>query len=166
MTHSVSLSPLGSEFNDFLFAPIGQDRNDVPLSVLSALARLDIDPWQEASRLAQLPGETAAQRLTSLIGSLPAGSSLYFDPATIAARLIKLLPRRTAPNIPSRGLIPDAGEAAKFRFGLGMYAVFIVFMLTAQWMTASHQPPAQVDGVQAPAASAVAAQTPPLKIGQ
>jgi hypothetical protein len=30
------------------------------LSVLSALARLDVDPWKEAANLAQLPEETAA----------------------------------------------------------------------------------------------------------
>ena len=53
---------LGTEFDDFLFAPIVEDRNDMPLSVLSALARLDIDPWQEADKLARLPGETATQR--------------------------------------------------------------------------------------------------------
>jgi hypothetical protein len=67
MISSVSISVLGAEFDDFLFAPIGKDRNGTPLSVLSALARLDIDPWQEADKLSQLPGETAVQRLTSLI---------------------------------------------------------------------------------------------------
>jgi hypothetical protein len=61
MTRSPSISVLGSEFDDFLFAPIGEDRNDMPLSVLSALARLDIDPWHEAAELARLPGETATQ---------------------------------------------------------------------------------------------------------
>jgi hypothetical protein len=166
MTHSAAMSPLGSEFNDFLFAPIGEDRNDMPLSVLSALARLDIDPWQEAGRLAQLPGETATQRLASLIAALPAESSLYLDPGTIAARLIKLLPRRATPNIPPRGLLSDASETAKFRFGLGMYAVFIVFMLTVQWISASHQPTAQVDGTQTSAASAVTPQTPVTNSGQ
>ena len=67
MTHSASVSHLGSEFDDFLFAPIGEDRNGMLLSVLSALARLDVDPWQEAAQLAGLPGETATQRLASLI---------------------------------------------------------------------------------------------------
>jgi len=55
MSSSASVSVLGTEFDDFLFAPIGEDRNDMPLSVLSALARLDIDPWQEADKLARLP---------------------------------------------------------------------------------------------------------------
>jgi hypothetical protein len=33
----------------------------MPLSVLSALARLDVDPWQEAAKLARLLEETATQ---------------------------------------------------------------------------------------------------------
>jgi hypothetical protein len=39
----------GSEYDDFLFASMGEDRNGLPLSVLSALARLDVDPWEEAT---------------------------------------------------------------------------------------------------------------------
>jgi len=61
----------GAEFNDFLFAPIGEDSNGMLVSVLSGLARLDVDSWQEAEKLAQLPGEIATQRLASLIGSYP-----------------------------------------------------------------------------------------------
>jgi hypothetical protein len=38
-----------AEFDNFLYASIGADRNGMPLSVLSALARLDLDPWEEAS---------------------------------------------------------------------------------------------------------------------
>jgi hypothetical protein len=52
-------SLLDSEFNDFLFAPIGEEGNEMLLSVLSALARLGVDPWQEAARLSQLPKETS-----------------------------------------------------------------------------------------------------------
>jgi hypothetical protein len=44
MTH-VALSPLiGPEFDELLGAPISEDRNGTTLSVLSALARLDVDP--------------------------------------------------------------------------------------------------------------------------
>jgi len=42
---SVSNVRLG-EFETFLYAPIGQDNEGMPLSVLSALARRDVDPWQ------------------------------------------------------------------------------------------------------------------------
>ena len=115
MTRSVSISYLGSEFDDFLFAPIGEERNGMLLSVLSALARLDVDPWQEAAKLARLPGETAIQRLASLIAGLPDGPSMHLDPGTIAARLIALLPRRASSNIPSHETLLGAGAVANSR---------------------------------------------------
>ena len=70
------MSVPGSEFNDFLFAPIGEDRNGMLVSVLSGLARSDVDPWQEAAKLAQLPGEAATKELAALIGALPDGAGL------------------------------------------------------------------------------------------
>ncbi len=71
MTHA-ALSPLiGREFDEFLGAPIREDRNGTTLSVLSALARLDVDPWHEATSLARMPREAAAERLTALIDALP-----------------------------------------------------------------------------------------------
>jgi hypothetical protein len=94
MARCTSISPLGSEFDTFLFAPIGKDRNGMLLSVVSALARLEVDPWQEAGKLAQLPGEAATQRLASLIATLPDGPSAHLDPGTVASHLITLLPRR------------------------------------------------------------------------
>lgn len=83
-----------SQFNEFLFASIGTDGNGMPLSVVSALARLEVDPWQEAARLSELPKERAAAALDGLIRRLPPGG---WDPGeirAIAARLIDLLPRR------------------------------------------------------------------------
>ena len=62
-----------SQFNEFLFALIGMERNGMPLSVISALARLEVDPWQEAARLADLPKELAATALDGLIRRLPGG---------------------------------------------------------------------------------------------
>jgi hypothetical protein len=53
MTPAASVLFVGSEFNDFLYAPIGVERNEMPLSVLSALARLNIDPWGEAAELSE-----------------------------------------------------------------------------------------------------------------
>ena len=81
-THEESMDPN---------APIGTDKSEMPLSVLSALSRLDIDPWEEAAELSELPAETATQRLAALIARLPAQT----DSRVIASRLIKLLPRRS-----------------------------------------------------------------------
>ena len=44
----------------------------MPLSVVLALARLNLDPWQEAAELSELPKETAAATLETLIARLPA----------------------------------------------------------------------------------------------
>ena len=72
MTRAALFSDLASDFDDFLYAPIREDKSGMPLSVVSALARLDVDPWEEAARLAAMPGEAATQRLSALIASLPA----------------------------------------------------------------------------------------------
>jgi hypothetical protein len=82
-----------SRFNEFLFASIGTEGNGMPLSVVSALARLEIDPWQEAARLSELPKELAAAALDGLIRRLPAGGWEQSEIRIIAARLIELLPR-------------------------------------------------------------------------
>jgi len=49
------MAALGAEFDDFLFAIIGDDRNGMQLSVVSVLARMDLDPWHEAATLAASP---------------------------------------------------------------------------------------------------------------
>ena len=71
MTHAAITPLLGREFDDFLFASIGEDRNGTALSVLSALARLDVDPWQETASLARMPRERATERLAALIAAAP-----------------------------------------------------------------------------------------------
>jgi hypothetical protein len=168
MAPTPSISVLGSEFDDFLFAPIGKDRNDVPLSVLSALARLDIDPWLEAAELARLPRETATQRLASSIAALPDGPSAYLEQGTMAARLIALLPSRTSSKTPSRETLLGGGAAINPRAVLPMIFVYVIIaicMMSAQWIAASRQPPAQ-DNARAPASSAVVPQLPRPNSGQ
>jgi hypothetical protein len=96
VTPDASVSFFRPEFDDFLYAPIGADRNEMPLSVLSALARLDVDPWEEAAELSELPKDTATQRLASLIARLPGGQWAQADSRAIADRLIELLPRRSS----------------------------------------------------------------------
>ena len=117
MTRSASGSLLGSEFDDFLYASICEEKNGMLLSVLSALARLDLDPWQEAAELARLPGEAAIQRLASLIATLPDGRSAQFDSGTTAARLVARLPHRPGSNIPQRDTASMAGTSESVVMG-------------------------------------------------
>jgi hypothetical protein len=161
MTNSPIPLP-GSEFNDFLFAPIGEDRNGMLVSVLSGLARSDVDPWQEAARLAKLPGDTATQRLASLIGSaLPDRVASYPESRTIAARLVELLPR----PLGSRGTSGSAWAAMNSR-PWWIYVVFMAFVLGSQFLIASHQLPVKPDDANAKAASTVPPAPPQVGAGQ
>ena len=128
------------------------------LSVVSALARLDVDPWQEAARLARLPVEAATQRLASLIAALPEASGPRWDPATIATRLIGLLPSMTASPSPSAKAVLDAGAANRSQ--ILVYVVFMVIAMTVQLIAASHQPPPQVGDGNPPVSSTLSTNTP------
>ena len=91
-TSVVSAFGRKSEFDSFLYAPIGKERNGMLLSVLSALARLDVDPWQEAATLTKMPAQDATLRLTSLLSSLPSDAATLLAPSAVV-RLISLLPQ-------------------------------------------------------------------------
>ena len=109
-----AISPLRPEFDEFLHASIGEFSDQIPFSVLSALARQDLDPWDEAAELARLPRESAIARLTSLIATAMAGASATVAPAAAAARLISLLPRSHQFNLPSLGKRRPARSAGAF----------------------------------------------------
>jgi hypothetical protein len=83
-----------SEFNEFLFALVGKEKSGLELTVLSALARLGLDPWGEAARLSELSKEAAEGALTTTITKLPEGDWKVSDSRSIAVRLVKFLPRR------------------------------------------------------------------------
>ena len=159
MMRSASGFFLGSEFDDFLCAPIGEDRNGMRLSVLSALARLDLDPWHEAAKLAHLPGETATQRLASLLAALPDRPSSHLNPAMIAARLITLLPRRSGPNPPSNASVPRVDAVTKSR--VVFFVIIMAVMLSAQLIMANRHSPVQTDNARAQASSTVSPGVPP-----
>lgn len=90
-----------SRYNDFLFAAVGPEGDGEVLTVLSALVRLDIDPWLEAARLSDLPRDVAISSLTATLARLPESGAKIADLAANAARLIATLPAGSAPDIPS-----------------------------------------------------------------
>ena len=168
MKRSGLLPSLGCEFDNFLLAPIGDDNNGMQLSVLSALARLDVDPWEEAATLARLPGDTATRKLASLIAALPAGPSARPDSATIAARLIPLLPGRVGSDGPSRPTLPGVGTttSSPILAYLVFYAIITLFMLAFQWLVASPQVPAKLDSAPTLPARIISPQSPPPSTGR
>ena len=116
VTPATSIFFFRPEFDDFLYAPIGAHGGEMPLSVLSALARSDLDPWQEAAELSDLPKDIATQRLASLISQLPGGRWTLADSGAIAGRLIEFLPRCGSAEVPltetSHGLRVMIGSTA------------------------------------------------------
>ncbi len=69
--------PLRPDLDKFLFAAVGTERDGMPLSTVSALARLGLDPWEEAGRLSSLGKPEAVEQLATRCRSLI--EALYFD---------------------------------------------------------------------------------------
>jgi hypothetical protein len=89
-----SSAPSNADFERFVYADVATEPNGMQLSVLSALSRRGLDPWQEAQRLAQLPRFAAADGLAEILRAVPAVQALRLDVKVIAERLVALLPVR------------------------------------------------------------------------
>ena len=94
-------SLIHSEFNDFLFALVGEEESGMQLTVLSALTRLGLDPWREAARLSELTKEAATSALAAAISALPEGDWKGPNSRSIAARLVDRLPKHVSPSAKS-----------------------------------------------------------------
>ena len=91
--HRARFSTLNARYEDFLFAPVCEDANGMRLSVISALARTNVDPWEEATRLAAMPKAIAEKTLLSILDLVSGRSWKSPEAAAIAARLVRLLPQ-------------------------------------------------------------------------
>ena len=127
-----------SEYNGFLFAVVDEEEVGLPLTVLTALTRLGIDPWQEAARLADLPRELAAQALAEAIAKLPGKACKAPGSTAIATRLVKWLPIRTVSAISGLPAKPievsrTSEQKSKSRLATGLFwgalAIAAVFLL-------------------------------------
>src|SRR6185437_13022967 len=91
MTSGYGRTDAPAPLEAFLSAGLGEEPNGMTLSVVSAFARLDLDPYREAARLAELSRSDAATSLDRLVARLHlTGASV--DKARIAS-LIQLLPK-------------------------------------------------------------------------
>ena len=100
MSASDVLHPGGSDYDAFLFAEVGEDRTGAAVTVLSALARLDLEPWSEARELARLAREEAQARLTKHFEAITDIPALALASEGRAAKLVSLLPLRASPRVP------------------------------------------------------------------
>ena len=140
---------LPAAFGTFLFADVGAVGPDgMPLTVLSALARLGLDPWDEAGRLSKMRDPEAIGELARSLAAVPGASQP--DSAGSAKRLVALLPGRAAPPSPPS---TDAGLQASRRRD-AMLAVAGVLTILALLLA----------GYATAAGSGIAAGKPPRAI--
>lgn len=152
---------LGARFDRFLHEPIGEDSNGLVVTVQSALARLDIDPWDEAAALSRLPGLAAARKLAALLATLPARAGPGADPGSLAARLISLLPGGVPRAATTDSDVPATGTAARVPAlsSVMFFLLVMLLMFTGEWLmtrSQAHAPPV----IATPATTGAAAPSP------
>jgi hypothetical protein len=128
---------LRTDFDAFLYAPVADDANGMPLTLLSVLARSGVDPWVEAANLAELSRDAAAKKLTVLLAAVPNGPA-ETGAATLASRLVALLHAapKAKPKTPSAVATPLAEFAVpEKRIRLAIYSVLaLLALLAGNWV--------------------------------
>jgi hypothetical protein len=135
MSTSAPLASPFAKFGDFLHAPIHEEAGGMPLTVLSALARREIDAWEFAARLDLESSRTRVTELTALIAMLPSGMPPQESPDLIVRRLLALLPceRRTA-RPASVGAIAGGAQAAASLGYLQLIIGSVFFAVFSFWV--------------------------------
>jgi hypothetical protein len=123
-----AFAPMLPEFDSFLFATVGEELDGVPLSVLSVLSRLGLDPRDEAARLSHLTKEAAADQLARMIARLSDRCWTLSEARKIAGGLIERLPTSSAAGKPHR-LERGAGAIPSFRVSRPVYAALLIALL-------------------------------------
>ena len=158
MTHAAMAPGIGREFDPFLFASIGEDRHGQLLSVISALARSDLDPWLEAVGLARMSQGQATARLCGLIAALPDGLPSGRPVDAIAGELVALLPQTDKLARPPKAASPETATLLTVmtpngRFGL--VAVALALLIAFSLLFSTHTPPG-ADKIGPPLANSMA----------
>ena len=121
---------LTARYNDFLFAPISEQENGMQLSVLSALARANVDPWEEAARLEAMPPGRAEWALVETLSKVPGRTWDLSEAEKIAARLVRLLQHATrSPSSTRVETTKDGGRLVNFWL---IWLGFIIAMSLSQ----------------------------------
>lgn len=127
------LSPHLPEFDRFLHASVGEDRNGYSVTVLSTLARLGLDPWNETAELVSLGHVGARERLGKLLARFEDVPSLAGDHHRVARDLSNLLPEGRASGA-LRSAAPTVGNGRPGMTGAIWAALAIIFVLYQMFM--------------------------------
>ena len=112
------------EFERFLYASVGDDRNGFAVTVLSTLARRGLDPWRETAALADLGRDAAGRKLGLVLSRFKDVPSLMGDHERVARELSLLLPEHSL----ARGLEGPARPIIAGRLG-GSGAIWAVLAI-------------------------------------
>ena len=141
-----------SGLNAFLFSDVGTDPNGTGLTILSLLARLGKDPWDEAAAWSRQPRDAAITALADSISRMPPNQQALDDAHLTASRLVALLP---TPGTASGATAMPSASAAIPKGSLLALVYFSLFLVLNLWLAAAPKP----DAAGAPALHAVAAST-------
>lgn len=158
MNHSKSLVR-STAFNSFLYAGIGDDKNGMELTLLSALARQNMDPWQKAADLSRLPGRAAMLTLETWLKSVP-GHESPLERSALAGRLLSLLPQPGAIEArdSNRSRVAPQTEHSPHASEMILVLTYFISMVLAGWYFSENTPaPVTAQSVAPTAAAAVVA---------
>ena len=135
------------DFDEFLFAPVGEDAGGTPLTLLSLLARLSIDPWEEAAELSIFRASRRCRGWPR--GSKPCLTGLQHPPRIGEYRYA---PDRASSSCAgaesgfARARPPLGAEAGQYKgLKLALYwLIGLLAVLVAQWALAARH--ARADG--------------------
>lgn len=127
------LNPHPPEFGRFLYASVGEDRNGYVVTVLSAFARLGLDPWNETADLVALGRDAAQARLGTRLARFWDVPTLASDHGTVALGLSQLLPEGPKPG-PLKRAASTAGIGSLGTSGAIWAVLTIIFVLFQMFM--------------------------------
>ena len=140
------------------------------VSVLSALARMNVDPWEEATRLAAMPRAIAEKTLISILDLVSGRSWKSAEAAAIAARLVRLLPQPgKAQAMAATGTANGATRPANAPTRWTQYWwVWLAFWVAMSLMMPHHQATTPNPGAAASNSSAPTQlkSSPSVQVGQ
>jgi hypothetical protein len=113
--------PNTSNLEAFLFSDIGIQQNEMPLTILSLLARAGLDPWVEAERLSHMSKPEAISSMVARISRAPASCRRHADVRELAKRLVARLPSHETTKLPD---ITGCGTGYE---GIPMIALMVLF---------------------------------------
>ncbi len=122
------LNPHPPEFERFLYASVGEDRNGYVVTVLSTFARLDLDPWMETAELVRLKRDAAQKRLGTLLARFRDVPTLASDHESVARDLSQLLPEGPVSGYTTR-TTSTAADAHSGLSGVIWVVLSIVFVI-------------------------------------